>query len=197
MDYDVNKLEKVRLDDLIFAEWNPKSDVGDYQKVKHSIEVNGILSPLFVRETDEGLELVDGHQRASAMKELGYEEAYVYNLGRISEAEAKRLALWMAVQVPFDEVMLAPLVVELNGYGMELPFDNKELEKFESMEAFDMNFGEEEPVEENLDLKLKTFRVRLTPEQFDRVKERVDFVCREENVSEGRSVELLIAEAMS
>lgn len=149
-----------------------------------------------VRETEDGFELVDGHQRLYSLEELGYDKVPVYNLGKISEQEAKRLALWLQVRVPFDEIKLAPLVVELESMGMELPFDNKESEKFRQMEAFDMDFGEEEPVDE-LDMKMKTLKVRLTPEQVDKIRERIGFVCEEENVSEGRSLELLVAEAMS
>ena len=197
-DYDPKNIQKVKVSELIFNDWNPKSNDKEYQKVKESLEVNGLMSAVFVRETDDGLELVDGNQRVRAAKELGYTEIYVYNLGRISETEAKQLVLFMQLQVPFETDMLAPIVVELDTLGMTLPYNEKELEKFHELEAFDMDtaFKDEEPIEEpeneEVKEKLKSYKIKLDPEDFDQVRSAIDKVVMEETVNEGKALELLL-----
>ena len=201
-DYDPKNLKKVKINDLLFNDWNPKSNDKEYEKVKVSIETNGLMSAVFVRETDKGLELVDGNQRVRAAKELGYDEIYVYNLGEISEAEAKQLVLYFQLQVPFVRDMLAPLVVELDALDMRLPYNEKELEKFRELEAFDMNtaFQDEEPIpepeQEEVKEKLKTYKIKLDPEAFDLVRGAIDKVILSEEVNEGRALELLLSVAM-
>ena len=201
-DYDPKNLKKVKINDLLFNDWNPKSNDKEYEKVKVSIETNGLMSAVFVRETDKGLELVDGNQRVRAAKELGYDEIYVYNLGEISEAEAKQLVLYFQLQVPFVRDMLAPLVVELDALDMRLPYNEKELEKFRELEAFDMNtaFQDEEPIpepeQEEVKEKLKTYKIKLDPEACDLVRGAIDKVILSEEVNEGRALELLLSVAM-
>ena len=197
-DFDPESVQKVKISDLIFNDWNPKDNEKEYEKVKKSLLVNGLISPIFVRETDEGLEVVDGNQRARAACEIGYTDVYVYNLGKISETEAKQLVLYLQVQVPFDSILLAPLAVELESMGMELPFNEKEMAKFRDLEAFDMDtaFKDEEPVPEKektdeLAEKLKTFKIKLEPEDFDLVRGAIDKVIMDENVNEGQALCIL------
>ena len=197
-DFDPKNLKKVKLSDLLNNDWNPKNNDKEYEKVKKSVVVNGLMTPIFVRETDNGLEIVDGNQRARACQELGYTEVYVYNLGKISEAEAKQLVLYLQIQVPFVTDMLAPLVVELEALGMELPYNEKEMQKFRDLEAFDMDtaFEDETPVpegeQEEVKEKLKSYKIKLTPEDFDFVRNAIDIVILDENVNEGRALELLL-----
>ena len=198
-DFDPKNLKQVKLSDLLTNDWNPKENERDYEKVKKSLVVNGLMAPIFVRETDKGLEIVDGNQRARAAKELGYTSVHVYNLGKISEAEAKQLVLYLQVQAPFVTDMLSPIVVELNALGMELPYNEKEIQKFRDLEAFDMEtaYAEEEPTDapqepEEIKEKLKTYKIKLEPEDFDFVRNKIDKVILDENVNEGRAFELLL-----
>lgn len=201
-DYDPKNIIKLKIKDIYFNNWNPKDNDRAFNRVKKSVEINGMMMPVFVRETDDGFELVDGNQRVRAAEELGYSEIYAYNLGKISDEEAKQLVLYMQVQVPFDSILLAPLAVKLEAVGMELPFSEKEMEKFRDLEAFDMEtaFQEEETPLENvekpdLDNKMKNYRIKLEPEDFDFVRGAIDKVIIEENVNEGRALELLVCGA--
>lgn len=202
-DFDPKSLRKVKVSDLLFNDWNPKDNEKEFEKVKKSLEVNGLITPIFVRKVEEGYEVVDGNQRARAAKELGYTEIYVYDLGEISEAEAKQLVLYLQTQVPFVTDMLAPIVVELEALGMELPYNEKEMQKFRDLEAFDMDtaFQDETPVpeeekSEEVIEKLKTYKIKLEPEDFDLVRNAIDKVVMAENVNEGRALELLLCVAM-
>lgn len=198
-DFDPEKLKKVRLSSLLNNDWNPKNNEKEYEKVKKSVVVNGLMTPIFVRQVEGGYEIVDGNQRARAAKELGYTDVFVYDLGNISEAEAKQLVLYLQIQVPFATDMLAPLAVELESFGLELPYDEKQMQKFRDLEAFDMDsaFNDEEPVpepekEDELKEKLKTYKIKLDPEDFDLVRNAIDKVIMSENVNEGRALELLL-----
>ena len=198
--FDPKNLKKMKLSELLFNDWNPKENEKDYEKVKKSVVVNGLITPIFVRKTDEGYEVVDGNQRARACKELGYTEIYVYDLGEISEAEAKQLVLYLQIQVPFVTDMLAPIAVELESLGMELPYNEKEMQKFRDLEAFDMDtaYNDEDPVpepdkpEDELKEKLKTYKIKLAPEDFDFVRNAIDKVIMAEDVNEGRALQLLL-----
>jgi hypothetical protein len=82
---------------------------------------------------------------------------------------------------------------------MELPFSEKEMEKFRDLEAFDMEtaFQDEETPLENvekpdLDNKMKNYRIKLENEDFDFVRTAIDKVIMSENVNEGRALELLV-----
>ena len=202
-DFDPKNLKRVKLSDLLSNGWNPKDNEKEFEKVKKSLEVNGLMTPIFVREVEDGYEIVDGNQRARAARELGYTDVYVYNLGNISETEAKQLVLYLQVQVPFVADMLAPLAVELETFGLVLPYDEKTMQKFRDMEAFDMDtaFNDEEPVpepekEDEIKEKLKTYKIKLTPEDFDVVRSTIDKVIMAEDVNEGRALELLLNVAM-
>lgn len=196
--FNPKNIQKVNIADLVFNDWNPKNDEKDYQKVKRSLGLHGLMTLVFVRETEDGLEVVDGNQRVRAAKELGYTEIYVYNLGNISEVEAKQLVLYFQVQVPFDDVLLSPLVMELKSEEIELPFDEKEMKKFEELEAFDFStaFEDEAPVIEDEKIgdeeKLKNYRIRLEPEDYELITESIKIVSDFENVNEGRALELLL-----
>lgn len=197
-EFSKENIQKVNISDLLFNDWNPKDNEKQYLKVKQSLEVHGLMTLVFVRETDEGLEVVDGNSRVRAAKELGYSKIYVYNLGKISEAEAKQLVLYFQVQVPFVFDMLAPLAMELDTAGMELPFNEKEMEKFRELEAFNMDtaFKDEEPIpeegQEEIEEKLKTYKIKLEPEDFDLIRNAIDKVVVSETVNEGKALELLL-----
>ena len=197
-DFDPKNLKQMELSDLLTNDWNPKDNEKEYEKVKKSLVVNGLMTPIFVREVENGYEIVDGNQRARAAKELGYTKVYVYNLGKISETEAKQLVLYLQIQVPFVTDMLAPIAVELEALGLDLPYNEKEMQKFRDLEAFDMEtaFGEEEPVpepeKEEVEEKLKTYKIKLEPDDFDLVRNKIDKVIMSENVNEGRALELLL-----
>ena len=102
-DFNPENIEKVSIDSVYPNSYNPKvKDSKEYSDVVESLKQNGLMSFIFVREVEgeDGYEIVDGEHRYLAAKELGYKEIYIYNLGKISEEEARALTLWLEVQVP-------------------------------------------------------------------------------------------------
>lgn len=201
-DFDPSKIIKVPIDKVEPNDYNPKEkNTKEYKNVVESIRRNGLKQPIFVREVDgnEKYVVVDGEQRLTAANELGYTEIYVYNLGKISEEEAKALTIWFEVQVPFSEVELAPIVVELNKLDITLPYTDEEIVTFEKMTQFDFDtaYNEEGPQTDELDDEMKTLNIKMTPEQFETVDGAMKYIMEQEDVSAGRALELLCANGLT
>lgn len=201
-DFDPSKIIKVPIDKVEPNDYNPKEkNTKEYKNVVESIRRNGLKQPIFVREVDnnEKYVVVDGEQRLTAANELGYTEIYVYNLGKISEEEAKALTIWFEVQVPFSEVELAPIVVELNKLDITLPYTDEEIVTFEKMTQFDFDtaYNEKGPQTDELDDEMKTLNIKMTPEQFETVDGAMKYIMEQEDVSAGRALELLCANGLT
>ena len=203
-DFDPSKIRKVNIDDIEPNDYNPKlKDTPQYREVVRSIQLNGLKQPIFVREVEgnDKYVIVDGQQRWTAAKELGYTEMYIYNLGKISEEEAKSLTIWFEVQVPFDEITLAPIVMDLTRLDIELPYSEEQINLFENMLSFNFEneYGGDGISDEKDDLEdeMKTLNIKMTPEQFEIVNNAIKTVKEGENVSEGRALELLCSSGLA
>lgn len=192
----------VPISDVHLNDYNPKEKrTAEYEKVKESISLNGFMSPVIVRqvEGEDGFTIVDGEQRATAAQDLGYKEIPVYNLGFISEEDAKAKTIWAEVSVQFDQIQLAPLAIELNEIGIELPYSENQMKDFKELCAFDFdNAYEDFDQKEDDDApKMKTLNVKVTDDQLTIIKEAMKIVTENENVSEGRALELLVADGLA
>ena len=198
-DFNPENIKKVPIGLIHPNGYNPKAvESKEYYDVLESLKQNGLMSFIFVREVDgiDGFEIVDGEHRYLAAKELGYSEMYVYNLGRISEEEAKALTLWFEVQVPFDNVELAPIVVELTKLDIKLPYTEEQIEKFSELQKFDFeDYDEDEPVKE--EEGFNNFTIRVTQEQYNFIQNKIKEVMDFEGVSEGRALELIVADGFA
>lgn len=191
-DFDPSRILKVPIDKVEPNDYNPKKkDTKEYHKVVESLKENGLKQPIFVREVEgsEKYVIVDGEQRWTAAKELGYEEVYVYNFGKISDKEAKALTIWMEVQVPFDELELATLVVEMKDLDITLPYNEEEVEDFVAMADFD--FTPPEKHEEIIDDGLVEFKIQMTKSQFDFVDKCIKAVMDKYNCDEANALYVL------
>ena len=201
--FDPNKVKKVSISEVRPNDWNPKDpNTPEYEKVKRSIEINGLTQPIFVRENDNGetkYEILDGQHRFLSCQELGYPEIYIYNEGKVPDELAKSFTIFHQLQIPFNTIELAPLVVELNRLDIELPYSDEEVNKFADMLEFDFNdYSTEEPdFNQDLDDEMKTLNIRMTPEQFEIVENAIKMVKEGENVSDGRALELLVSSGLA
>lgn len=179
-DFDPENIKIVNIDEVRPNTWNPKiENTPEYQKIVESIQVNGFKSPIIVRqvEGEEGYEICDGVQRWTACKELGFDKIYIYNLGFISETEAKSITIWMEQQVKFDEIELAPLVAELNDLKMDIPYSEDEVQDFINMLHFDFEG----------DGKV-SLTVKCTPDQFDNIKKMLNVYIYNHEVEEDKAL---------
>ena len=120
---------KVRLDAISSKPWNPKIRE-DYEKefkaIKDGIEKDGVIYPIVVRDiTPESIpglpavntvyEIIDGEQRYAIYKELGLEETFVNNLGKLSDEEAKAKAVNLENRIPLDYIRTSQLFSDIVG----------------------------------------------------------------------------------
>ena len=192
-DFDPSKILKVSIDKVEPNDYNPKKkETDEYKKVVESLKLNGLKQPIFVRqiEGNDNFVIVDGEQRYTAAKELGYTEVYVYNLGFISEEEAKALTIWMEVQVPFEELQLAALVTEMKDLDFELPYTEEEIADYVAMAGFDFSTSEKEDKEE-ADDGLIELNIRMTKAQYDFVESCLKAVSKKYDCDEAKALYML------
>lgn len=189
-DFDPSKILKVSIDKVEPNDYNPKKkETDEYKKVVESLKLNGLKQPIFVRQVEgnDNFVIVDGEQRYTAAKELGYTEVYVYNLGFISEEEAKALTIWMEVQVPFEELQLAALVTEMKDLDFELPYTDEEIADYVAMAGFDFSTPEKEEKEE-VDDGLIEFNIRMTKAQYDFIESCIKAVSKKYDCDEAEAL---------
>ena len=194
-DFDFTKIKKVKITDVQANEWNPKDkDTKEYHQVVRSIKTNGLRDPIIVREVDGHYEVIDGEQRYTAAKELGYKEIYVYNEGQMSEKEAKALTIWYQVQVPFNDIDLSHLVIELADLQIELPYTDGEIADFRNMADFDFSQYKDTSEDVNQDDSIKTLSIKMMEDQYAVVMDTIKHVMNETDSNEARALELIIAD---
>ena len=195
--YDPKNIKKVKIDEVEANDYNPKAkETKEYQNVVKSLRINGLQQPIMVRELNGKYIIVDGEQRYTAAKELGFEEIYIYNFGEISDEDAKATTIWMEVQVPFDQIDLAPIALELHEQGFELPFTDLQLDDFKHIAEFDFDSYVAEdnlPVKDDNSVKTYQIKIKLSKEQLDEINEAIKAMVEGENIGEAHALELLVA----
>lgn len=192
-DFDPSKLLKVDITTVQPNSWNPKEkDTDDYRKVKKSVELKGLRAPVAVRELKKGqYEIIDGEQRYTSAKELGYKEIYIYNEGVLDDDEAQSMTLWYQQQVPFDEVTLAPLVAQLDDVGKQLPFDEAKIQEYKAMANFSFDDYKDEEFNDD---GVKTLNLKMNAEAYNIVMKAINKVKDQADCNEARAIELICAD---
>jgi len=205
VDFEPNKLKEVDIEKVIPNTWNPKEkDTKEYKKVLDSVFKKGLRGAIVVRKhpTKTGYyEIIDGQQRYTAAKELGYEKVYVYNEGVVDDKEAKELTIWYQQQVPFERITEAYLVngmVEAYGVdAVELPYSDKEIAEFESLAKFDFDQYKNEEPQDKLDGDIKTFKVVVGNDAYEIIMKAINKIKVDNDCGEGRALELMSADYLA
>ena len=107
-------IAKVKVTDLIYADYNPRKSLtptdSEYQKIKRSIEEFGYVDPIIINSDKT---IIGGHQRATVLNDLGYEEieAVIVELDKTKE-KALNIAL-NKITGEWDLEKLAQVLAEL------------------------------------------------------------------------------------
>ena len=203
LDFDLTKIKKVKIDEIRVNSWNPKKpNTPEFEKVKKGIQLKGLRGAIIVRENpqDETIyEIIDGHQRYTASKELGFKELYIYNEGDISDKEAKELTIWYQQQVPFDKIdeayLVNDLVMEYQD-TLELPYTEAEEIEMQELANFDFNQYDPNAYQEPTDDEgVKTLKLVLNENAYNVIMQAVTKAQQEaDNISTERAVELICAD---
>jgi len=136
------KFQKIPVEKMIKAEWNYKKEDNVLSRIlEGNMKRNGQIENIIVREMEDGIyEVVNGNHRYDVLKRLNEEEAVVYNLGKISLAEAKRIAIETnETKFSTNPALLAKVVDDiLTEFSPEdfldsAPFSKEQLEDFQRM----------------------------------------------------------------
>lgn len=144
----------IPIDKLVKANWNYKEDNEALkEKLKENIKRNGQVENILVRELDTGFyEIINGNHRYDALIELEVSKVVAYNFGKISLAQAQRIAIETnETRFESNPEKLAQLLFELQeSFDIDdllttFPFSN---EQFENL----MNFNELLDSQDNIDI---------------------------------------------
>ena len=196
--FDPKKLTVVDTDKVKPNAYNPKQkDTKEYQRVKKGLETIGQRLPITVRTVKDGFEIIDGEQRWTACKELGFDKVLVYNEGEMSDKEAKELTIWYQQQVPFDEISLAHFITDFVAENPDynLPYFDDEIQNFQSMASFDWDGAVSSESKDNeQDDELKTLVLKFEPEKHDMILEILNDIMTREKVTLEQAVEIVCLE---
>lgn len=177
----------VDINEVCFNPWNPKIKRSkEYEKVKKSVELNGLGMPIVVREIEDDnykYQVLDGEQRLTAALDLGYDKIWIVNLGQVSDEEAKSKTLWYEMAVPFDQEQLGKLLVELVD-KVELPYSNNEIEVISGVSLIS---EDDEDFEDNFEEKsnFTKFSVFMIKEWVNNLKDKIKQIQEDFDCSEG------------
>lgn len=145
---DFSKYKVVDIVKCVKAAWNYKQENEVLtQKLIENLKRNGQVENILVRELDTGFyEVINGNHRLDAMNQIGSKKIIVYDLGKISLTEAKRLTIETnETKFSSDQVKLAEVLHELSqSYTQEelletLPYNQQDVENYIKIHTFTMD----------------------------------------------------------
>ena len=142
------KLIKVRLDDLVPYENNPRKNAKAVDPVAESIRQTGYNAPIIV---DENMIILAGHTRLKSLQKLGWEECEVLQVSGLAEEQKAKFRLLDNKAGEFSQWDYVALLDEMDGLeweGLVLDWgltgkDDSDAE-FDNTEYGESAFGDEE-----------------------------------------------------
>lgn len=193
---------EIPLDKLVQATWNYKTTdekkcSAMMEKLKSNLSLNGQIQNLIVREIKQkGMyEVVNGNHRLMALTELGRKTAVCFNLGKITQHHAERIAVETnETEFEADPIKLAGLLRGILGsFSIDeliktMPMDQEEVENYTKLldfdwDEFEKRFDDEDQGEgegdgktdddeewTTIDLRLPLELAEMFGDQIDRIK---------------------------
>lgn len=127
----------IPIEKLVKADWNYKTNNDTLsEKLTNNIKRNGQIENIIVRQLDTGFfEVVNGNHRLDVLKSIEYENVHCYNLGSISESQAKRIAIETnETKFESDDLLLSKILDELkddfniDDLLMTIPFEKEDFD---------------------------------------------------------------------
>lgn len=187
----LEKFLLVKIDKLVPADWNYKKDEPEkIKKLVNNVKRNGQIENIIVRQLKTGFyEVVNGNHRLAVFKEIGLDKAVVYDLGKISLQEAKRIAIETnETKFEVDNIKLAENIKDiLSQFTLPelietMPYSQDELENMNKLLDFDWDNFEKtqeekkESSKETYDGKVVT--LKIPHGNFDAFMQRLDEILK-------------------
>ena len=206
----LDRMVEIPVDRLRKAPWNYKDD--DEFKASQlaaNLQRNGQLLNLIVRHIPGDLfEVIDGNHRLDAVLLNKWASVICYDLGEISERQAKRIAIEInETRFPSNISRLAPIITELNAeFGKDdllktFPYPASEIDSFLSLGAFDWESPNPKYKWDDPGSNLLKLEILLTAEQMEIVNSALTRIITEMNLEGktkmGRALELVCADSLN
>ena len=149
--------ERRNLADLKAAEYNPRKaltpDDAEYQKIRRSIEEFGYVDPIIINEDGT---IIGGHQRATVLKDLGYQPVVVVVVALDKQREKALNIALNKITGEWDELKLKDLLLDLDLGDFDISLTGFEQDDLTELvdklavepEAVDDDFNAEEALEQ-------------------------------------------------
>jgi hypothetical protein len=202
-----NKIMIIKINDLIPADWNYKSDGTDEQieTLCNSIKEDKSAGVPAVRHLGDKFEVIDGNHRLEALKRLKWKEVPCENFGDISKATAiviarRRNHKWFEDNVlKLSGLFKGEVVKEYTIDHLEkiMPDTREEIEALITLTDFDWNQFNTSDENTEIEEQFKTLTIKL-PENVLELWEKWKAVCIEDGItSEINIFEYAIVEALN
>ena len=202
-----NKIMIIKINDLITADWNYKSDGTDEQieTLCNSIKEDKSAGVPAVRHLGDKFEVIDGNHRLEALKRLKWKEVPCENFGDISKATAiviarRRNHKWFEDNVlKLSGLFKGEVVKEYTIDHLEkiMPDTREEIEALITLTDFDWNQFNTSDENTEIEEQFKTLTIKL-PENVLELWEKWKAVCIEDGItSEINIFEYAIVEALN
>lgn len=122
--------------------WNPNyMTPSQFEKEKKSIEQLGMIGSIFVGEYGDDYMILDGEHRWKVLKELGYTEIDVENIGSVNESQIQFYTVHMNNTRGQDDVIkrAALLSAMEEGQLQLLPFSEEQIANERKLVEFDFS----------------------------------------------------------
>ena len=197
---------KVDLGQLMKAEWNYKTENSEKsKKLTANLKRNGQVENILIRELNGKYEVVNGNHRLDGFREAGIVEPMCYNLGKISDKAAQRIAVETnETRFESDPLKLAEIISGLTKeFGLldieqTTPFLENELKDFELLLNWDWSqYDNKDPAADGGEewIKVEVNVSRETYEQWLSWIERVKDIFNDDRP--GRAFEIAVVESLN
>jgi DNA modification methylase len=129
------QFQKMKLSDLKYANYNPRKELksgdAEYEKIKRSIQEFGYVDPIII---NSDMTIIGGHQRATVLKDLGFDEVDVV-LVEVDKTKEKALNIALnKISGEWQMDKLKDLLLELE-HQIDIGITGFELEEFKELLA--------------------------------------------------------------
>jgi len=136
-----------KLTELMYADYNPRKRLtatdSEYQKIARSIDEFGYVDPIIINADNT---IIGGHQRATVLKDKGFDEVQVVVLDISKEQEKALNVALNKISGEWNMELLKDLLMELDTNGYDPTLTGFDLDEIESLLD---QFHENDPPEDD------------------------------------------------